>query len=334
MKITSEEIAKLANVSRSTVSRVINNYTNVPEDTRKKVMAVIEEYGYEPNSFARVLAGKAKQEIALYISDCDAVKKRWKGIESPYFMRLIAELVSQGKEYGYLISVFVVSQVWDFAKIENMYMNREICGGIFVGFEFQMEAVNQLINAGFNMVVIDPGPNMIQKDNVSGIYSQNLEAGYMATRYLLDRGHKKIAHLCGDDRLSSRERIAGYKKAMAEAGIPEKEFLIEPGDFNREKAIRASEKLLQHPITAIYAANDLMAIIAMRTADNMNKKVPEDIMIVGCDYNMTYEDLGYHLTTVEISVRDIARTAVRAVIGMEKKKRLICEARFIKGTTA
>lgn len=333
MKITSEEIAKLANVSRSTVSRVINNYSNVPDETRNKVMAVIEEYGYEPNSFARVLAGKAKQEIALYISDCDAVKKRWKGIESPYFMRLIAELISQGKEYGYMISVFVVSQVEDFAKIENMYLNREICGGIFVGFEFQMEAVNQLITAGFNMVVIDPGPNMLQADNVSGIYSQNLEAGYMATRYLIEQGHKRIAHLCGDDRLSSRERIIGYKKAMTEAGISE-EILIEPGDFNREKSIRAAQKLLQYPITAIYAANDLMAIIAMRTANNMNRKVPENLMIVGCDYNATYEDLGYHLTTVEISVRDIARTAVRAVIGMEKKKRLICKAKFIKGTTA
>ncbi|MBS6645224.1 MAG: LacI family DNA-binding transcriptional regulator [Clostridiaceae bacterium] len=333
MKITSEEIAKLANVSRSTVSRVINNYSNVPDETREKVMAVIEEYGYEPNSFARVLAGKAKQEIALYISDCNAVKKRWKGIESPYFMRLIAELVSQGKEYGYMISVFVVSQVTDFAKIENMYLNREICGGIFVGFEFQMEAVNQLITAGFNMVVIDPGPNMIQADNVSGIYSQNLEAGYMATRYLIEQGHKKIAHLCGDDRLSSRERVIGYKKAMTEAGLSE-EILIEAGDFNSEKAGRAVQKLLKQPITAIYAANDLMAIIAMRMANDMNKRVPEDIMIMGCDYNATYEDLGYHLTTVEISVREIARTAVRAVIGMEKKKRLICKAKFIKGTTA
>ena len=99
MKITSAEIARLANVSRSTVSRVVNNYSNVPDETRKKVLDVIEKYGYEPNSFAQVLAGKASREIALFISDCDSSRKRWKGTESPYFMRLIAELISQGKQY-------------------------------------------------------------------------------------------------------------------------------------------------------------------------------------------------------------------------------------------
>lgn len=83
MKITSEEIAKLAHVSRSTVSRVINNYPNVPDETRKKIMEIIEKYEYEPHSSARVLAGKANKNIVLCISDYNEGRKRWRGSESP-----------------------------------------------------------------------------------------------------------------------------------------------------------------------------------------------------------------------------------------------------------
>ena len=333
MKITSAEIARLANVSRSKVSRVVNNYSNVPDETRKKVLDVIEKYGYEPNSFAQVLAGKASREIALFISDCDSSRKRWKGTESPYFMRLIAELISQGKQYEYMISVVVVTQKSDFAKIENMYLSRMICGGVFVGFEFEMKSINELALQGFNMVVIDPNVDMIQAENIRGIYSQNQDAGYLATSYLIRQGHRQIVHLSGDDRLSSRDRVIGYKRAMLEAGL-EDECRIEAGNFNSETAYKAAERILHTPATAIYAANDLMAIVAMRAANDLGRKVPEDIKIVGCDYNSNYEDLGYHLTTVEISVRDIAKTAVRAVIGMEKGDRLICPARFRKGVTA
>lgn len=334
MSITSAEIAKLANVSRSTVSRVVNNYSNVPKETRKKVQDVIERYGYEPNSFAQVLAGKTNREIVLCISDCDSESKRWKGSESPYFMRLIAELISQGKEFGYMISVFLVSRESDFAKIENMFLSRSISGGIFVGFEYEMEAINRLIARGFNMVVIDPDADMVQAENVRGIYSQNQEAGYLATRYLIEQGHSVIAHLCGDGRLSSRDRIIGYKKAMKEAGYEEADLLIETGGFECERSYAAAKKILRTGATAIFAANDLMAIVAMRAANDLDLKVPEDVKIVGCDYNAAYEALGYHLTTITISVRELARTAIRAVIGEEKKHRLICQATFRQGTTA
>ena len=214
MRITSEEIAKLANVSRSTVSRVVNNYSNVPEETRKKVMEIIEKYGYSPNMSARVLAGKASQEILVCNYDYHIERKRDKEIKSLYFMRLISELIAQSKKYGYIISVFEVSNSSDYIKIENMFLNREISGGIFIGFEFQMKEINELISKGFNMVVIDPDDTMNLTDNVKGIYSENEEAAYLATRYLLDKGHRKIAHIAGDGRLSGRERLKGYLKAM------------------------------------------------------------------------------------------------------------------------
>lgn len=332
MNITSAEIAKLANVSRSTVSRVINNYSNVPEETREKVMEVINKYGYEPNQFAQVLAGKANKEIALCISDCDGARTRWKGANSAYFLRLIGELVSQGKDYGYTISVFVVSEPSELSKIENMYLSRSISGGVFVGFEYEMEAINELIAKGFNMVVIDPDSNMLQSENVSGIYSQNRNAGYMATKYLLENGQKKIAHICGDDRISSRDRIIGFKRAMQEAGYDEKCLVIEAGNFNSGDSYAAAVKILKAGIRAIFAGNDSMAIAAMRAASDMQLKVPEDVRIIGCDYNAFYRDLGYNLTSIEISLYEIAKAALQSVIA-EKKEKYICEPKLVSGNT-
>ena len=185
------------------------------------------------------------------------------------------------------------------------------------------------------MVVVDPDVDMLRAENVSIICSQNVDAGYMATKYLLDEGHTCIAHLCGDDRLSSRNRIIGYKKAMIEAGLEEKDLIIEPGDFNSQKAYIATEKILDTTkATAIYASNDAMAISAIRAAEARGLRVPEDISIMGCDYSATYAELGFNLTSIEISLHDIARAALRSVVGIDAKRKLKCPAILIKGTTA
>ena len=90
-------------------------------------MDVIEKYGYKPNTFAQVLAGKANREIVLCISNCDAAKRRWKGAMSSYFLRMIGELITQAKEYDYTISTFVVSEIEELSKVENMYRSRLVC---------------------------------------------------------------------------------------------------------------------------------------------------------------------------------------------------------------
>lgn len=335
MRITSEEIARLANVSRSTVSRVVNNYSNVPEETRKKVMDVIEKYGYEPNSYARILAGKSSREIALFISDFNIDGKRWRGLNSAYFVRLIAELISKGKEYGITISVFIVSDQADYIRIEDMFLNREICGGIFIGFEFQMDELNEIISKGFNLVVIDPDENLVDAENVKCIYSENEQAGYLATQYLLKKGHQRVAHIKGDARLSGRERLKGYQRAMKEAGIPESEWNVVSGLYERDVAYVEAKKLLTSgQVTAIFAASDQMAIMAAKAAEDLNLKVPQDLEIVGCDYVSFYEDAGVQLTTIEISMKEIAAAAVRSVLNMEKRKKIICKAKLRKGLTA
>lgn len=337
MKITSEEIAKLAHVSRSTVSRVINNYSNVPEETRRKVMEVIEQYGYEPHSSARVLAGKANKVIVLCISEFTGTRKRWKGTESPYLMRLIAELVSQANLYGYITSIFVLSDRHDYSKLENMYLNREITAGIFIGFDVspQVGEINEFIAKGFPMVVIDPGEGMTEADNLIRIYSENEQAGYIATSYLLSQGHRYVAHLAGDSRFSARYRLDGYVRALTEAGVPREPFLVRYGNFESELSCqKAAELLTEYPVTAIFAVSDQAAVSAIRAAAGLGKRVPEDLAVVGCDYYPDYENLGIHLTSIKISVKDLSSMSVRAALGMESEKVLFCKAEFKPGSTA
>ena len=330
MRITSEEVARLAHVSRSTVSRVINNYPNVPEETRLKVMAVIEKYGYHPNSSARVLAGKSNQTIALFIADNEKGEKRWRGMESPYFVRLIAELVSQGRMNGYILSVSIISNSLDYLKIEDMYLNREISGGIFIGFEFEMDCVNRLIEKGFNMAVIDPGDGISEGKNVKVIYTENVKAGYIATSYLLKKGHHSILHIAGDDRKSSQDRILGYRMAMEEAG---EEIWVREGAYDAGRAYEIARGFLNQSMTAIFAASDTMAVGAIRAVRDAGKSVPEDVAVIGCDYNEVFRDAGYELTTVELSVRGIAAASVKAVLGKEKRSIIYCRAVFRQGTT-
>lgn len=333
MRITSEEIAKLADVSRSTVSRVINNYPNVPEATRVKVMDVIEKYGYHPNSSARVLAGKSNHTIALFIADYGRGEKRWRGMESPYFVRLIAELVSQCREYGYALSVSIVSGSPDYLRIEDMYLNREILGGIFIGFEYEMHNINRMIAKGFNMVVVDPGDGMAEGENVKGIYTENVKAGYIATSYLLGKGHRCILHIAGDDRKSSRDRIQGFCMAMKEANIDEKDIWIEEGEFGAGKAYEITKKALESPVTAIFAASDTMAVAAIRAIRDSGKKVPEDIAVAGCDYNEVFLAAGYELTTIELSIHGIATESVKAILGKGRSSIIYCKAIFKQGKT-
>lgn len=337
MKITSEEIAKLAHVSRSTVSRVINNYSNVPEETRRRVMEVIERYGYEPHSSARVLAGKANKVIVLCISEFTGDKKRWKGTGSRYLLRLVGELVSQANLYGYITSIFVLSGKNDYSKLENMFLNREVTAGVFIGFDVdpQVGSMNQFIRKGFPMVIIDPAEDLIRSDQVTRIYSQNEQAGYLATSYLLRQGHRHVAHLAGDGRFSARYRLEGYERAMREAGIAEEQFLIRHGNFESDLSYDIARKLMsEYPVTAIFAVSDLTAVSAVRAAGSLGKRVPEDIAIVGCDFIPDYEELGFFLTSIKISVKELAVMSVRAALGMESDKILFCKAEFKPGSTA
>lgn len=335
--MNSEEIARLANVSRSTVSRVINNYSNVPEETRQKVMKVIEEYKYIPNSSARNLAGKSNPIITLFIYDekrDDHYNNRWKGSQSPYYMNMIAELIDAAKEYKHIVSAYIVTSQEDYDFIESMFSFRFISGGIFAGFETQCKQLNRMIKKGFRMVIIDPVKGMEESGNVDFVYNDNEAGGYKAVKYLMEHGHRSIGYIAGDERSSSQERERGYRRAMEDAGISIQEGWIGNGMFREQEAYDAARKMLSnHKVTAIFAASDIMAVSVIRAIRDMGLKVPEDISVIGFDNLDILAYADFKITSMEISQKQQAKAIIKRLCGKSEDKKIFCPTIVVEGET-
>jgi LacI family transcriptional regulator len=335
MKIKSEDVARIANVSRSTVSRVINNYSNVPQETREKVMKVIEEYGYIPHNSARVLAGKSNNVIGLFIADIKSIsvkEKKWIGTHSPYFLNLISEIISESKKYGYMVLVNVITDINEYEQIEHLFINGMISGGIFVGSQYQVNKINDLIDKGYNMVLIDEKSDISDYKNVSLINTENIKGAYEMTKYLIDCGHTKIAHVIGDSRLSSLERKNGYEKAMEDSGLIVKEEYLIDGQYSESLAYNQVIKLFKkEEVTAIFAANDIMALGVIKALNQLNKKVPDDVSVVGFDNLQFTKYLEVPLTTMEVSLSEIAKYALKAISDQKlKNRKFTCPVKMIK----
>ncbi len=333
----SEEIARLANVSRSTVSRVINNYSNVPEETRQRVMKVIEEYNYIPNYSARNLAGKSNNIITLFIYDEERegnYTHRWKGSNSPYFMKMIAELIDAAKKRQYIISVYVVTDQAEYDFAVSLFRSRAISGGIFAGFESQKAQLEKLMKQGFRMVIVDPPEGLEETEKAFCVYSDDEGGAYDAVRYLLENGYRCIGHITGDERMSSQKRLCGYRRAMKEAGIDVLPGWIEPGLYQEEAAYQAARHLIEkEKVEAIFVANDAMAIAVFRALMDMGKSVPEDVAVVGFDHSEILPYMGVELTTVEISLKGLAETVMKLICEEPGDKIRICPARLVEKKT-
>jgi LacI family transcriptional regulator len=155
--LNSIEIAKLAGVSRSTVSRVINNYPNVPEDTKKKVMDIITKYNYVPHASARMLAGKHNKILGLVI--IDTKEGHDKVYSSTYFSLFTSLIIDYAKEMGYNVLVSIVSKNGDFKNVKDIFYNKTVCAGIFIGAKNNDENLKDIINNCNYVSIIGQEPN-------------------------------------------------------------------------------------------------------------------------------------------------------------------------------
>ncbi len=314
----SKDIAELAGVSRSTVSKVVNNYLYLSDETKKKVTEVIEKYGYVPHAPARTLAGKSNKMIGIFITDVKHDSKKLRVIESDYFSPFITAVIDYADELEYNVLVLVIDKNRDFEKVRKILYNKTVSGGIFIGAENNVDEILKLIRFGYKLVVIDQEKC---KDKTLGkhitINSKNLEGAYMATKHLIEYGNKEIAHICGDmNKFSGFRRLEGYKKAMNEAGLPiKKEYIVE-GDFTEDSGYEGAKKLLKrkNKITGVFASNDTMAIGAMKVIKEMGLKIPDDISIVGYDDIKIASYISPSLTTIRVSMLDMAATAIKDLI--------------------
>ncbi|MGV8979751.1 LacI family DNA-binding transcriptional regulator [Clostridium sp.] len=316
--MNSSDIAKIAGVSRSTVSRVINNYSNVPEETRKKISEIIEQNKYVPHASARMLAGVKNIIIGLFIVEMNEDTYGKQISRSSYFAPFTNAAIDNASKLGYNVLVSIVSKPKDYKKVKELFYNKTISGGIFIGEGNCEPAIKEIINGGYKVVLIDQD---IKADKE--VYSKciivnadNYDGAYKATKYLINLGHSKIAHLTGiPSQLSSIQRIEGYKCALREAGISIENRLLVKGDFTINGGYQATKKLiLKEKPTAIFSSNDSMVLGAYHAIAELGLKIPEDISVFGFDDIEASRYLNPALSTVKVTLLEMASIGVNSLI--------------------
>jgi LacI family transcriptional regulator len=318
--MNSKDIAKLAGVSRSTVSRVINNYDNVPEETKRKVLEIIKKYNYVPHASARMLAGKRNKIIGVFLYDAkaEAQTEHKKVFASAYFNNFTSAIIDTAKEHGYNVLAVMIENSKDWKNAKEIFYNKTIDGGIFIGIKNNDPNIKEIIEAGFKVALVDQDTKSADEAFSKSIIinADNFTAAYKTVKYLVNKGHTKIAHITGDmSLLSAIERLEGYKKALIDSGILIKNSFIVRGFFTVESGYKAAKKLLlKEKPTAIFIGNDSMALGAIQAIQELGLKIPDDISIIGFDDIEIAKYITPSLTTNRIPIYDMAYIATTNLI--------------------
>lgn len=332
MKI--REIAKLAGVSVSTVSRVTNNYTNVPKETRDKVMSVINKYGYIANSSARILTGKQNKTLGLFIVEFLDNPSNNIILPSIWFSNIIAAVVNYASAKNYNTLVTLITNKKALKKAKEQFANKSICGGIFVGAENTVEEINEFDRLGYKIALLEQKKDEnSSRNNSIFVNTDNTKGAYEATKYLIDNGHKKIVHIMGNKKKSpTLDRINGYKKALSEAKIPFEKTLIIKGEYQQNIAYENVKNLIEEEVffSAIFAASDDMAFGAIKALREKGKKIPDDVSIIG--YDDTIIAKLENFSSVKAHADDMADILVNQLINCVENKDKIASSYIVEST--
>ncbi|MBO0995189.1 LacI family DNA-binding transcriptional regulator [Bacillus sp. SD088] len=307
---TIRDVARLANVSVATVSRVINQNGYVHKDTESKVRKSMELLNYKPNSVARALANKRTDSLALIVPD----------ITNPFFPELAKAIEDTARGFGY--SLILTSPEFN-ADSNNNYLenliNRYIDGIICSSSEIPEADITQLQKVGIPIVALDRAVN---SKGITSISVNNYDGGMKATQHLLSIGCKRIAHISGPLHVNtSLARYRGYVDTLDSAQLFDPS-LIREGDFTIESGINNTYALLEkHPdIDGIFTANDLMAVGALKALIRLEKRIPEDIALIGFDGISLGTAVEPEISTIAQSIYEIGSLAVKKLISQINNK--------------
>ncbi|MEB1805901.1 MAG: LacI family transcriptional regulator [Bacillaceae bacterium] len=302
------DIAKKTGYSISTVSKVLNNYSDVGEKAKKIINEAVEELGYFPSSSARTLSTKKSWTIGVVFVEDSGI-----GMEHPFFNAVIESFKKSAEKEGYDL-LFASKNIGNEPKSYlDHFRYRGVDGVVVVCSKMNSPDVERLMESDIPSVVID-----LDMRGASAVYSDNIHGSELAVDYLYSLGHKKIAHISGSKKLYvGEQRLKGFQSAMKKIGllIP-KEYIVDGGVFTYDGGKEAMEKLLklEDKPTAVYVAGDLMAIGAITAIQEAGLKVPDDISIIGFDDIQIGRYMTPGLTTIKQDTTLIGKTAASLLI--------------------
>jgi LacI family transcriptional regulator len=298
--MTIKDIAERARVSITTVSRVLNGKPDVNNETRDRVLQVIDQLKYRPSGVARGLALQRMSVIGFLIRD----------ITDPNFPELARGIVDRARERDYTVMFFDTHRDLDMEREATRIMETKHVDGIIVPFlERELDELNRLHEEGLPIVRIY---RESEQPLVSTIALDNVGSAYAATAHLIQLGHRRIAHIARDlSAFSGRERLEGYKRALQDNDLPFDQELVVVGAPTRAAGEKAMKTLLSlpDPPTGVFVAKDTMAIGAYDAIYNAGLAIPGNISIVGHDDIEASSVLRPKLTTMTTFRYDLGRSA-------------------------
>jgi LacI family transcriptional regulator len=302
---TIRDVAKRAGVAPITVSRVINKSGYVSAETRARVEAAIAELGYVPNRLARSLRLKQTHTLAMVVTD----------ITNPFWTTVVRGVEDAANAAGFTV---ILCNTDESESKQDAYLQvllqKRVDGILFVPASSAAEPVNRVQRQGVPIVVLDRWLPDARVDVVRG----DSEGGaHLLVRHLLALGHRHIAVLSGPETVStSVERVEGYRRALREAGLDEDAEQVHYGQFTQRSGYQAAQEALQRTPrpTALFAANNFIAIGALRAMGDAGLRVPEDISLVSFDDLASELIVKPFLTVVDQPAYEMGQQATELLI--------------------
>ncbi|XZK77897.1 LacI family DNA-binding transcriptional regulator [Clostridium perfringens] len=326
-----KDIARLAGVGVSTVSRVINDHPDVKDETREKILKIIKESNYIPNNSARILKKNNTNNIGVLV----------KGVFNPFFAEMINIIGNRINEAGYTM----ILQQNDYATeddVDNLIAfvkEKRLQGIICLGGNFLN--INDESFQFLDIPVVLTSVNTLSKESKSKFSSigiDNVLAAKASIQYLIDKGHRNIGILLGEknDVGISGLRLEGYKKALEENNIPYSEENVFIGDYDYSGAYRVTKEIINNrkDITAIFSISDIMAVGAAKSVIDQGLQVGEDISIMGFDGIDISKYYNPGITTVKQPKKNMANNSIDLLLALlakkEEHKHIIFETKIIE----
>jgi DNA-binding LacI/PurR family transcriptional regulator len=302
---TIQDVAKLAGVSKSTVSKYLNENQHVSAETRKRIGQAIKELGFKPNSLARGLAFKATGLIGLVISDFDNL----------FNMELIKSIDAEAEKFGYNIVLVCTRDDADSEMIMPEILAekyKHLDGIILTNARENGIEISKIAENFEHLVLVHRHTPACSTDYA---VVDGYVGGRLAAEYLIGLGHRKLAMISGPRTIYQfKERVRGFQDVLREHGLSEQGVVVDVGQHMIE-GYRAAEKLvLEHSITAIFAGSDFLAYGVLDAARNYGWKIPDQISLIGFDNLFFSRLVQVPLTTIDARIEELGKLAVRRLV--------------------
>ena len=313
---TIKDIARVAGVSVTTVSRALNGYSDVNEKTRQKIADVARELNYSPNTLARGLVMQKSKTIGLLVSGISR-----ESVKDNFTFEVLCGVNERASTLGYDLILFNTNTMMQREKTyTQLCRERRVDGAIIQGIKKEDPYLKEVVESDIPCVLVDIP---VHSNSVGYVTTDNALGAKKAVEHLASLGHKHIGMINGhEDAFVSQERLNGYREALKECGLSFRSEWVVSGNFEEKKAEKAVRELINRhkEVTAIFCVSDLMALGALKACKELGLHVPKEMSIVGYDNIVLASYSSPNLTTVGQEVYQIGYEAADLLIEMLEGK--------------